>query len=144
MSLKTCNHCREAKKPSEFNWRYKKLGVRQPTCRECRKKQQNQWYKRNRESHKAKTWDNKVKRRDEARTYILGYLSSHHCIDCGESNTIVLEFDHVRGRKKMAVAHMAQEGYSLEAIRKEINKCEVRCANCHRIRTHKQKGWFRG
>ena len=58
-----------------------------------------------------------------------------NCVDCGESNPIVLEFDHVRGKKKKAIADMVSHSYSIETIKEEIRKCEIRCANCHRIKT---------
>ena len=57
------------------------------------------------------------------------------CMDCGESNHIVLDFDHLKD-KKYNISRMIHDGFSWAAIKKEIAKCEVVCANCHRIRTH--------
>jgi hypothetical protein len=57
------------------------------------------------------------------------------CIDCGANNHIILDFDHIRD-KKYNVSRMIHDGFSWAAIKKEIEKCEVVCANCHRIRTH--------
>lgn len=57
------------------------------------------------------------------------------CVDCGINNHIVLDFDHLRD-KKYNVSRMIHDGFSWKAILKEIAKCEVVCANCHRIRTH--------
>jgi transcription elongation factor Elf1 len=57
------------------------------------------------------------------------------CKDCGETNHIVLDFDHLRD-KKYNISRMVHDGFSWAAIKKEIAKCEVVCANCHRIRTH--------
>lgn len=50
----------------------------------------------------------------------------------------VLEFDHVRGVKRAEVSEMA--GYSLRSARAEIAKCEVRCGNCHRRKTIRERG----
>ena len=60
---------------------------------------------------------------------------SHGCHDCGEKNHIVLDFDHIRD-KKHNISRMIHDGFSWKAIKKEIDKCEVVCANCHRIRTY--------
>ena len=57
------------------------------------------------------------------------------CTDCGEKNHIVLDFDHLKD-KKYNVSRMIHDGFAWKAIRKEIDKCEVVCSNCHRIRTH--------
>jgi len=57
------------------------------------------------------------------------------CVDCGEKNQIVLDFDHIKD-KKYNVSRMIHDGFSWKAILNEIKKCEVVCANCHRIRTH--------
>ena len=61
------------------------------------------------------------------------------CKDCGESNPLVLDFDHVRGKKIMCISNMVRNSYSIETIQKEIDKCEVRCANCHRLITYKRR-----
>jgi hypothetical protein len=56
---------------------------------------------------------------------------------------MVLEFDHVRGDKLNSVSVLAYSlGASLKRIQTEIDKCEVRCANCHRRKTARQFGWF--
>jgi hypothetical protein len=57
------------------------------------------------------------------------------CVDCGIKNYILLDFDHLSD-KKYNVSRMIHDGFSWAAIKKEIAKCEVVCANCHRIRTH--------
>ena len=57
------------------------------------------------------------------------------CVDCGIKNHIVLDFDHLKD-KKYNVSRMIHDKFSWAAIKKEIAKCEVVCANCHRIRTH--------
>ena len=59
------------------------------------------------------------------------------CIDCGEKDILVLEFDHVVGNKSMNISEMRSGLYSLKKIAEEIAKCEVRCANCHRRKTAK-------
>jgi len=67
---------------------------------------------------------------------------NHPCADCGESDIVVLEFDHQRD-KVADVSLLARDGYSLDKIKREIDKCEVVCANCHRRRTAKQFGTYR-
>ena len=57
------------------------------------------------------------------------------CADCGQTNHIDLDFDHLKD-KKYNISRMIHDGFSWAAIKKEISKCEVVCANCHRIRTY--------
>lgn len=73
------------------------------------------------------------------RKFLDDYLSKQSCVDCGNSNPIVLEFDHVRGVKKLNVSDMILRSYSLKTIQDEIDKCEIRCANCHRIKTYNRR-----
>jgi ArsR family metal-binding transcriptional regulator len=83
-------------------------------------------------------WERQVRKREEAREYVFGYLKQSKCVDCGESDPMVLTFDHVRGRKKMDISQMVNQGYSFEALQVEIDKCDIRCANCH-MRIEKQR-----
>jgi uncharacterized protein YktB (UPF0637 family) len=57
------------------------------------------------------------------------------CVDCGITNHIMLDFDHLKD-KKYNISRMIHDGFSWAAIKKEVAKCEVVCANCHRVRTY--------
>ena len=72
----------------------------------------------------------------------IEHLKKHPCIDCGEDNVVVLDFDHMRD-KRMSVPMLANRPCSLATLREEIEKCEIRCSNCHRIKTAKENGWFK-
>ena len=74
--------------------------------------------------------------RQEKQKMIYDYLLEHPCADCNESNLIVLEFDHRNpDDKEFDVAKAAKLSYAKERIKKEIEKCDVRCGNCHRKTT---------
>ena len=92
---------------------------------------------------KAKQLGHKHRKRTELRIRILGYLSTHHCVGCGESDPLVLEFDHVKGQKLKDVSRLVNDCVKWGIIQKEIEKCVVLCANCHRRKTHKQLGFWK-
>jgi hypothetical protein len=63
------------------------------------------------------------------------------CADCGQRfPTLVMDLDHVRGVKEFKVSEAVARAYGvkMERLRAEIAKCDVVCANCHRLRTAKQ------
>lgn len=65
-------------------------------------------------------------------------LKSKPCTDCGGTFPVVcMDFDHVRGEKEFNISRGISYGYKLERILAEIEKCELVCSNCHRVRTHK-------
>ncbi len=75
---------------------------------------------------------------------VLEHLQRSPCMDCGENNILVLEFDHRDPRKKLGnVGEMLAKGTSYERLEAEMDKCDVVCANCHRIRTAKRFGSWR-
>jgi hypothetical protein len=75
------------------------------------------------------------------RRHVWAYLDEHPCVDCGENDPVVLQFDHVRGVKLNDVSRMITGGSSLAQIDAEIAKCDVRCANCHIKVTAQRAGW---
>ncbi|MEI6058968.1 MAG: hypothetical protein WCP89_04320, partial [archaeon] len=80
----------------------------------------------------------------ETLNYIQQYLINNPCIDCGEGDITVLEFDHTGKIPKFkAVSLLIRAKYPLQKIKEEISKCEVRCANCHRRKTAKDFKWFK-
>lgn len=130
-----CSKCQEDKSPEEF---HRQRNGRFPWCKACRRSYDREYQK--------KRWDSGKKRAEIAarqqrnREYLWDYLSNSECADCGEKDIIVLQFDHLRD-KKYHVSEMVSQGASLASIKKEIEKCEVVCANCHLRRTAKQQGW---
>lgn len=69
------------------------------------------------------------------REYVDNFLKDKKCVDCGNSDVRVLEFDHVRGIKKGHISHAIRNAWNLNKLKAEIDKCEIRCCNCHRIVT---------
>lgn len=69
------------------------------------------------------------------RLYVDEILKNSSCIDCGNSDVRVLEFDHVRGEKILSISHCIRNAWRLDRLKEEIAKCEIRCCNCHRIVT---------
>jgi ferredoxin-like protein FixX len=70
--------------------------------------------------------------------WIYNYLKRNKCVDCGENDVLTLDFDHVTGNKRFNIARaFMDKNMTIEILAEEINECEVRCRNCHVIRTHK-------
>lgn len=102
-----------------------------------------QHYLDNKDKYRATAEAQRVKQTADRKQKIKDYLASHPCIDCGESDPIVLDFDHRdASQKKHNVSRMWRSRYSWGKILEEIEKCDIRCANCHRRRTAIQFGWL--
>ncbi len=74
---------------------------------------------------------------------VWDYLLEHPCVDCGEQDPVVLEFDHLRD-KVDSICNLTRKAQTWKPIEEEINKCEVRCANCHRRKTSREGNYFIG
>jgi hypothetical protein len=73
-------------------------------------------------------------RRDQIKRNMMDFYKSHPCVDCGEKDPRVLDFDHLNN-KRYNVSTLLNKEYSWDSILQEAAKCQVRCANCHRIKT---------
>tara|TARA_R100000329_G_scaffold136705_1_gene117508 strand:+ start:219 stop:749 length:531 start_codon:yes stop_codon:yes gene_type:complete len=144
--LKRCGTCKEEKPKRQFYINRQKPDGRQSKCKECQKLyHNNSWYIKNRESVIKKMRARKLRIRRINYKKILEIYFSDGCVDCGTKDARVLEFDHVRGKKKhvkssrgAGIAYLVRDGYKWSTIKKEIDKCDVRCRNCHQIRTREQ------
>ena len=96
-------------------------------------------YEKNKESYIKRVAARNKSQRKNNKEFIARVKRMYNCVDCGESDPIVLEFDHVRGKKKRNIADMATQAYSINTIKEEIRKCCIRCANCHRRKTHSRR-----
>lgn len=120
--LRPCATCRKKKPTAEFyTRRYKDKGGEQyygSSCKLCERPKM-------------------VARYKDKREYVDAIKLAAGCGDCGyDTHAEALEFDHRPGEEKIiAVSHMIPGPYTIEQIEAEIAKCDVRCANCHRVRT---------
>ena len=130
---RACTRCGEIKPLSEFPPVRRGGEKRQSWCRACFAVVNAAYYASNREREKARLISQATARRAETRRNLIEYLLVHPCIDCGEADIVVLEFDH-RGEKTADVSTYAN-GRTWNTVLKEIEKCDVRCANCHRRET---------
>ena len=146
MDTKSCPRCAQVLPTEQFN--VKKLAANgspifQPLCKVCNRAYQRQHYLDNKEVYKAKAKAYDKKAGEQNFANLLKYLALHPCVDCGEPDPVVSEFDHrEQSEKKASVATLlAVVRASWATIQREIDKCDVRCANCHKRRTAKQLGW---
>lgn len=131
---KKCVICKNEKPQSEFNKNRSKKDGLQPHCRQCASDRMKIYYHNNYVSHKRKVNERSARVRLELKAKVVEYLQSHPCVDCGESDPVVLDFDHVRGDKDNEISNMIKHAVRWDRIEAEILKCEVRCANDHRRR----------
>lgn len=137
--MKTCSGCQLSldykhfckKKDSPDGYSY--------FCRICSAQQAKEYY--NDPKNKQRIIDNNKDRLLKTKRFVYEYLTSHPCVDCGETRPECLDFDHLRD-KDMAISLMLRNARSIKSIQKEIEKCEIRCANCHRIKTAKEQNWY--
>ena len=139
MGTKICTRCGLEKDISEFGWE-RLFQIRSSQCKTCRNEVRKEYYNENKEIELEYKWKRQLEKRDKAREYVFAYLSIHPCVDCGEGDPIVLTFDHIKGIKKMAISQLVNQGYSITALKEEIDKCEVRCHNCHQRVEKKRRG----
>ena len=93
--------------------------------------------------NKTDLYENQARHRQANKERMWNYLLEHPCVDCGLDDPRILEFDHVRGEKSHGVARMVTGStFSWKRIEAEIAKCEVRCANCHRLRHYVENNYF--
>jgi hypothetical protein len=135
MTTRICTKCGLEKDIEEFSWSIH--GVkRHSRCKSCHAEERMDYYERNKERELEYKFDRQLRMREEARAFIVEYKATHPCVDCGKSDPRFLTFDHVRGTKKKAISDMVNLGYTIEAIQAELEKCEVRCLECHHLRHH--------
>src|SRR2546425_1354527 len=131
---RSCRVCRRTQALASFPFRSRAANLRQWICLECQRSVSRAWYERNRSEQIARARQRLVRWRLGLLARVYQYLRAHPCVDCGETNPVLLDFDHQRD-KVDDVRTFVSSTRSCSVITAEIAKCVVRCANCHRKRT---------
>lgn len=142
MAQKQCTVCKQHLDMSLFHRHRAKADGLQTKCKACSSTMMRAYYVRHRKKHRAWTQALREEIRKTTVEWLLDYLLSHPCVDCGETDPLVLEFDHVRGVKRYNVSVMVSNGATLRRIQEEIAKCDVRCGNCHARRTKLERNTY--
>lgn len=137
-----CSKCEKVRLVEDFSIRNHETKRRHRICKFCHSKYRKEHYLRNKLKYieKARSWNDK--QRSVLETFLYERLSQSHCVDCFEKDILVLDFDHLYN-KRFGIALMFKNRYSVAAIEDEIEKCVVRCANCHRRKTAKEVGYWK-
>lgn len=104
---------------------------------------QKKYIKKHYQQNKQYYLDKNKKRKEilvpKLKEFVKRYKLLCGCKDCGyKENYIALQFDHIK-EKRINVSTAVNRGWSLNMIKNEIRKCEVRCANCHAIKTEERR-----
>jgi hypothetical protein len=139
--LRRCGRCGESKPVAEFAWRRRGRGQRDNMCRPCRSAYGKEHYEANRQRYIDQAAKLKRKVMRERTLFLIEYFKTHPCVDCGETDAVVLEFDHLRDKLFDVGRAVRDRGW--QSLLNEMEKCEVVCANCHRRRTARRRGALR-
>jgi hypothetical protein len=149
-ATKRCWKCETTKPVDAFSKDKSRQDGLQPTCKPCsksarldqlaknpdgQKKAWAKWYAKpeNAAKHNAQT----VKRNREYADALVARFKNDPCFDCKQTFVpAAMEFDHRPGTEKQFNLNVhGLRSHSLEAVMNEMAKCDLVCANCHRVRT---------
>lgn len=127
--MKACNVCREDKDLSEYSPNKVCSDGHVGTCKPCANYRVSKWYRDNRDRRKRA-----ANLRNQRRKWVVVEHFGEECHDCKQSFLpCVYDFHHLDPTKKDVNPSQAMT-MSLERMWKELDKCIMLCANCHRLR----------
>lgn len=141
--MKKCITCKKILQLDKFSFRNKKKNLRNSVCKVCHNKYTKNHYHKNKKEYTKRARVNSKKYRIENRKKMIEYLTDKQCVDCKENDIRVLDFDHINPSKKYKSVSKMMGDYSWNKILDEIDKCVIRCANCHRKVTSAQFFYYK-
>lgn len=117
------------------------LATRSSLCKAHHREYVREHYRANKASYVEKAKKRNAEVKEKHREIIMEHLRGNPCVDCGNSDTEVLQFDHRDRSDKVSEVSNLITG-STRRLMDEIEKCDIRCANCHVKRTRRQMGYW--
>lgn len=128
---KQCSVCNKSKPVESFSWKIQKKNIRQHHCKACQRKYNSTHYSSNHDRYLGKA----LARNLDNKKFIYDLKDNKPCADCKVVHRyFALDYDHRDPKTKIAdISQMYAWGR--EALLREIAKCDLVCATCHRYRT---------
>ena len=137
--MKRCPNCDRNLPLTSFGFRDKAHTKVQSYCQKCLNLYWTRWYSR--EANRRRQIDGATRRHRDAieqNRLLVRAFKSHPCNDCGQCfPPEVMDFDHL-GNKIADISRMVFT-HGPEGLKNELEKCELVCANCHRVRTARRR-----
>ncbi|HBT0444874.1 TPA: hypothetical protein MA058_003532 [Klebsiella pneumoniae] len=137
MQLKYCGRCFKYKELDLFSKNKSRKDGLNNYCKVCMKSYLKNHYNNNKRYYIDKAKNNS----DKYLVEFIDFLKMQSCKDCGNSDIRVLEFDHKHDKCFNISDKVGQ--VPLKTLLPEIEKCDIVCANCHKIRTSITQGWLK-
>jgi hypothetical protein len=133
--MKQCKICLNLYSNESFYKSKKNNDGLQYYCKTCSNKKRIEYFKKNIkiELQTRKNYANKQKQK------YIEYKKTLSCHNCNDNRWYVLDFHHKNDNKEFDVGNMGAGRFAWKTVLKEIEKCEVLCANCHREKHYKMK-----
>lgn len=146
MKVKKCKRCDLLKTEENKDKFYiSKSGCWPSCCKECNKAKSKEWIKNNSIRYKQyqkefNKSDYRKNRRKEWNLWSFNLKKNKPCMDCKIIfHPVCMEYDHREPKDKLHdISYMVSSGYKHDTILAEISKCDLVCANCHRMRELKR------
>lgn len=140
-AVKVCRKCNKGKPRSEFHRNKRYIDSLARWCKACVSKQAKANYRKRGPEHVANVNRSRDKTRRRNQRIVCEHLLENPCEIRGEKDILALDFDHIEpGSKDLEISYAVHGGWSESRLRKEMSKCRILCANCHRRETALQNG----
>lgn len=141
--MRKCSKCKEEKPLEDFKKDSRANKGRGYVCTLCSREVARIYASNWTETQKEAARVRRQKMVRASQLFICEYLQTQSCVDCGEDDIELLDFDHLDPiTKHKDICRLVREA-SLRRIKEEITKCEVVCCSCHRKRTNRRGNNYR-
>lgn len=131
---KECTRCKLSLPEDQFNFKIKSKGIRETRCKKCVHTYARAHYRKNKQQYLRRNRDTHKRNRDR----VLA-MKEKPCTDCERTYpTYVMEFDHNDPAIKEFAIGKSNWGW-YKKIARELEKVDLVCSNCHKMRTHNRK-----
>lgn len=129
--MRLCSLCMKLKPFTDFGKHKNGRDGLRSRCKSCNRLEANQSYQKNPAPYKRRARAFRKKSSAEIKGWLRSVKGKYGCVCCGEREVCVLDFHHLVGEdKEIAVTTAASKG--VLTVERELAKCVVVCANCHR------------